>query len=154
MWLEVWLESQVSKLDTHVRGQRGRLKKKKAEMRICALTWDADERHVIALTTGGQKGDLLLGPTLHLHGSKHLLIMGYEDLFVDGGLGTHDSGRRQCTAGNQFNRRQGPLVTEEKRMRKELKKEITGQILIVHILLFLNKINVYIHAIDRHIQYR
>lgn len=63
--------------------------KRRGEILIRPLTWDADEGHVVSLTTSSQEGDLFLGPPLHLHSSEHLLIMGYEHLLVDGGLGTH-----------------------------------------------------------------
>lgn len=72
-------------------------KRREEKTVICPLTWKTDEGHVVSLSTCSQEGNLLFGPPPNLHGSKHLLVMGYEDLLVDGWLGTHLWSRQEWT---------------------------------------------------------
>lgn len=111
--LPLWLWPHLGQ--SHKGGGQNR-KKKWREF----LTWEADEGHVIALTTGGQKGDLLLCPPLHHHGGQHLLVVRHEHLLVDGRLGTHGAVR----AGKLTKPRRGPLAAEgERRSRGSAKQE-------------------------------
>ncbi len=103
--------------------QKRRGEEKRREEKICCLTREADEGHVVSLTTSGKEGDLLLGPPLHLHSGKHLFIMGYEDLFVDRWLGTHLWSRQEWTADKQFKwRGRDPLLTKGEEKVKKIGK--------------------------------